>query len=684
MFVANAECSTCGSRLRVRNRELLGQIVTCPKCGGMVQLPNDSGQFAPGSERVEVGGEGDADSHALTQGSISDADIPGVDGSPPPAATGPVFEREGVPAVPPVQHESRMEVARFVESADSQRKRQLALIVSISTASLLAAVFSFVFFVRWWQVSDSAITTAANVTPINEIGLELEGAATESTIVAPPAEETPARSVDDSPQPDDGTPLAATKTETVAGGEAETGDALEADMGDAVKTEVGDAAKTEMVDATAATTADATPGDVDELAMQLLHNPLREPIQDSEGDQETGSITDLPEEMKRFTQILSFDQPVERSDLPVPPTIERIDIDFPDEDGEGIEEPVESIDVERLLGRTIALDPKPASLLRWSNLLGQITGVPVGIDIVTCDAAGISIQTAVTPPSGWLSCGEILRVLAGQAGLTTRVNETMVILEAPPAEIEQGIAPGLRIGDLDEGSDDASERLHAAVWRLSQAEQVERNEQGRMQIEGSLESQWWGVLTLEAFRLARQQELRLDRQRTQRWLVTPDDVDWPPLEGGETIDPFDRPLPVMDLIQRLARQNQAEVLIHWPDALVRGLSPVKQAMPWLREVTAEAAVDEMLEPFALEARQMAPGLWWVGAAWTYEQAEVIVVAKLQPDQRGLLMDRLVATVGLETADELPIVFDDASDSVLLRGPRFVVRQLHKFLAPANR
>lgn len=633
----------------------------------MVQVPNDTGQFTPGLERVEVGGEGDADSQALTQGSISGADIPGVDGSPPPAATGPVFEREGVPAAPPVQHESRLEVARFVESANSQRKRQLALIVSISTASLLAAVFSFVFFVRWWQVSDSTITTAANVTPIEKIGLELEGAATDSAKVTPPAEETPARSVDDSPQPDD-TPLAATKTETLEGDKAETGDALEADM----------------VDATAATTAGATPGDVDKLAMQLLHNPLREPIQGSEDEQETGSITDLPEEMKRFTQILSFDQPVERSDLPVPPTIERIDIDVPDEDGEGIEEPVESIDVERLLRRTIALDPKPASLLRWSNLMGQIAGVPIGIDIVTCDAAGVSIQTAVTPPSGWLSCGEILRALAGQAGLTIRVNETMVILEAPPAEIEQGIATGLRIGDLDKGSDDAAERLHAAVWRLSQAEQVERTEQGGMQIEGSLESQWWGVLTLEAFRLARQHEMRLDRQRTQRWLVTPDDVDWPPLEGGETITQFDRPLPVMDLIQRLARQNQAEVLIHWPDALVRGLSPVKQAMPWLREVTAQAAVDEMLEPFALEARQMAPGLWWVGAAWTYEQAEVIVVAKLQPDQKGLLMDRLVATMGLETADELPIVFDDASDSVLLRGPRFVVRQLHKFLAPANR
>ncbi|MDR2705769.1 MAG: hypothetical protein LBC02_08330, partial [Planctomycetaceae bacterium] len=43
------QCTTCNAKLKVKNEELIGQILACPKCGGMVlvQEPEDDFVLSP-------------------------------------------------------------------------------------------------------------------------------------------------------------------------------------------------------------------------------------------------------------------------------------------------------------------------------------------------------------------------------------------------------------------------------------------------------------------------------------------------------------------------------------------------------------------------------------------------------------------------------------------------------------
>jgi hypothetical protein len=52
-------CETCGSRLKVRSRKAIGQLVNCPKCGSMVLIPAPAeGEPAPATSDVKSGKAG--------------------------------------------------------------------------------------------------------------------------------------------------------------------------------------------------------------------------------------------------------------------------------------------------------------------------------------------------------------------------------------------------------------------------------------------------------------------------------------------------------------------------------------------------------------------------------------------------------------------------------------------------
>src|SRR5688572_7594097 len=93
MELFSITCTTCHSRLKVRERAILGQIVACPKCHAMVLVEPPAGWVDPGESAAPV-----ADATPAVAASAT----------PAPATTttfddaAHLLERRAEPAPPPI------------------------------------------------------------------------------------------------------------------------------------------------------------------------------------------------------------------------------------------------------------------------------------------------------------------------------------------------------------------------------------------------------------------------------------------------------------------------------------------------------------------------------------------------------------------------------------------------------
>ena len=157
-------CSSCQSRIRVRNPNMIGQIANCPKCGSMIMIT------APQQILVDSGAGTGTDSVALTKESLPTPDAGLLDnaaGLETPALDH-SFRFEGLrelasvesddlqslppsnwlpePTPPPRAdevHHARMEQA-------SDKPRQLILVAAIGLCSVLLACGVFFAFLKWY------------------------------------------------------------------------------------------------------------------------------------------------------------------------------------------------------------------------------------------------------------------------------------------------------------------------------------------------------------------------------------------------------------------------------------------------------------------------------------------------------------------------------------------------------
>ncbi len=641
--------------------------------------PADSEQDREQS-RIAVGPEGAVDSQAITRDSITQesfaASSPGADAAAGSSPGGAVFQSHGMEPSAATEDASRLDAATFAQSARSKRTRQIGLITTLSIAGAIASLVAFGFFVRWWQSAPDqpvvaklpAEAIAATATPPTQAPTEIE---------ADPLAQTDATSPD-ATSPDATSP------------DAELSDAELSDQGptkttgtDQPDSMAASAAPTAASEPNPAATNPAEPTPTEPTTEQIAAAMINTPVLDPADTEPASPATEMPEEMRRWTQVLRFDDPVEQPDLPTPPTLEQVELEMPAEAGNGLLEAAPTIDIDRWMQQKMAFEKRPAPLLRWVQVLSQITSVPLSVDLVSLDAAGLDPLLEVTPPGGWLSAEEALAAIATQANCEVRRTEAMLVIEASADRVAAGLAPGLTFQDLASGpaGNPADQQLLDQLQRLTVATAITRDDTNQLRIEGSTTSRWLTALTAEAIRLARGLPPRLPPQRTARWLVKDANQEWPLLEAGRAIDPIDQPLTVIDLLSRIGRRNDAYPIINWADALPQGMTPTSQSMPWLKDVTAAEAITEILDPFQLQARQLGDRLWWVGTAASYDRANVIAIAKIDPDQAGAILQRLAAAVGVASLDELSAFADTRSPYLIIRAPRFIVRQLPKIITP---
>lgn len=347
-------CTTCGRRLRVKDRRLIGQIVACPKCQGMVLIEDPerirdpeltaSELTAPElTEELEttataeplVGGEDTFDSGALTQEGLppagaefgsetvpppgwqdgagaADVANQGADGLGLPVGGGPM-QVDG--DVPPVAWQSE----------SSARTRQVAGVAAIATISLVVAALAFWWVVDRWRAENQSVATAEPGTS--------ESATTESGdtagVATPGGSGTDGSGMDGSPAVVDS---GATDTTNDTTNEAGAENAEVPDSGDRVVTAAADGASGTGGPATAgggaadggtaageSTTNDtgASPAppavDTTELPGDLVpSNPLfpdltpGSRVDGTEEDDAEDLATEIPASLKRHMNVLNL------------------------------------------------------------------------------------------------------------------------------------------------------------------------------------------------------------------------------------------------------------------------------------------------------------------------------------------------------------------------------------------
>ncbi len=644
-------------------------------------------------QRIAVGPEGAVDSQAITQDSLNQTAFSDLSASDDVAAGGPVFQPSGLDeaapdqaVAPPSGEASRMDAAAYAQSDRARRTRQIGLITALSTVGLITALVAFGFFVRWWQAASPAPTLAQqDNAPLGADPLEADPLAPDAS---PNPEASPVPNPDAAPEPDTAPEQAAEPEPADAPVPADTGDPSEEPATgpdaaiDMPPNELPTAASEPAASDDTAAAGDAPTAA--EIAAEMMANPILLDEDTEEAETDEPEATEMPAAMRRWIGVLDFNNPGVQPDLPTPPTIDQVELDLPSSVQEGEFAAITDINVEHALARRMALDRRPAPLIRWLHLLSQISGLPIGVDMVALDAAGIDPLTSVTPPGGWTTAGEALAALAEQANcqLSRDDNKPIVLVDVAPQRIAAAIAPALRLDDLDDAASGHPD--HAALLqlftRLTQSPAVRLDDKAQLQVEGPPAAQWLAALTADALRIARGLPTRLPRQRTARWLVEGTDCEWPLVTAGPAIASIDRPLPTIDLLVRIGRANRAFPFIHWADALDHGLSPTTESMPWLQDATAGEALADMLDGHQLQTRIAGDGRWWIGTSATYDRSEVVALAKIDPAQADAIVQRLAASVGVPP-QQLTAMPDSQSPYLILRGPRFIVRQLPKILSP---
>jgi hypothetical protein len=196
-------------------------------------------------------------------------------------------------------------------------------------------------------------------------------------------------------------------------------------------------------------------------------------------------------------------------------------------------------------------------------------------------------------------------------------------------------------------------------------------------------------LAIEAVRQMRQMPSKAERWRTARWLGRWPEEDavadgsafgeWPLVSGGKAVAQLDSPRASAGLLRSIAATNGAQVVVGWYDAQRLGFFPADPVMPYSRDDTAGAMLDEILGEQGLQTRVCGPSLWYVCSEASYDRLEVFAWYTIPMGTGEAIRQRLANSLSVADPTTLPLVFTD--DRMLVRCPRFLARQISRVIEP---
>ncbi len=602
----------------------------------MVQIESAANQVAVGAS--------DVDSQAITEEAISSPDeLPDDAGQPVSSFTEPEAteesERPGETTTIPPQWQSH----------STHRSRQIALVVAVSVSGLLTAALFFGWFVKQWNQPSVAQTD-----PTESLDNRSEAEQQVESVETPPQETDQATSDPPPDPPDDPTDQQQTDQASVPEATAES---------------------TSTQDTDETTAEPSVPSDL--LPQSPIVNPVAEDPPDPPAD-DVGTMTKIPDGLAEFADVLVPFGPVDLQPTgKAPPTLEEVEIDAAAQDqfdpAPGINPP-QKINVKADFSIQFALDSKGYRLADLVLIFSQMTGVPVQIDWVSFDLAGVDVHQVVqTPKTKLTSAMQLLELVAGSLSAEVQVKERMLVLTPNDARFDAKLAEVIRLDDFGGNRQQAVGTLNEFLHGQQHSGAAD------LQVGDSREEKQFAVLAVDSLRRMQGLSPQVPDDLFGHWGQTTEDrsIAWPELTGGDAGPQRITPISVAGLIRRTAKRNDASSVVQWNDAVRRRLSPVRILIPHAGE-DAASMMHRVLSDFDLQVRQVDSKRWWIGAPSTYDRAPIVVWTK----PLGVGADsfkKRVASVMTER-DAFRITIDPVSDRALMLLPRYVAEQLPKIEA----
>ena len=573
------------------------------------------------------------------------------------------------------------------QSDQTRRSRQIALVIAVSLTSLLVAIAGFSWFVKSWRNRESANQVVKP--PIETLAAEPNDPPVSAGIIEEASSETAKQEPTPGPgMPGPGMPGDLTGMPGPGLNPPPVPDATEIGVAEPAtdSANVGDpsiipgtterplAATSAPADLIPRSPLDPMPGDVPAPPSPQVPSgsatasPLDSPDEGPIGAQ------DLPPELAKYTKFLLEEGSNDRPTLEAPPTMDDVTIEAAADE---LDDPTitvrrKQVNLKADLAMKMALATKGYPLPDLALLIGQITGVPIQLDWVSFDLAGVDLNQPLATPQGWQTAREILRSVTEGLGAEVRDEETLVSISLTDEAFAQQLAS---IADLNDFGDQQGSANEVLIDFL----RGEGEEAGKEPSLGvSRDIQQISAIAIEALRRMRGIQPKVTDQRIHRWAHCSNDPtgEWTPLTGGEAGPQQDTPITMADFLRRMAKRNGVANLVNWYDFGRRGVAPEHLLLPHA-EADAAKTLDRVLRPLGLQARQVDPNHWWIGRESTYDRLPVIVWTPPLGESSDRFVEELSKVMEGASRDAFRITVDPQSGRALLLLPRFVVRQLDK-------
>ncbi|WP_404311227.1 hypothetical protein [Neorhodopirellula lusitana] len=438
------------------------------------------------------------------------------------------------------------------------------------------------------------------------------------------------------------------------------------------------------------TTANAPPPMIPTGLLPI--DPLRADDEEKTGDQQVmrdggdeaamDPLMGLPPELEAFTQLL--DVPGDAPDAPpIQPSdanVEELRVDQAADDMIDpmiLATPPHEVNVANALKFRVAIQSDGYPLSDFLLLCSELTQVPMQIDWVTLDLAGVSFAQKIKDNKpGWKPIGDLLKTLAAELKLSLQQEPDELLWTLEAKELSERLTPVLNTSDL--GDEEASAQQLIKAFD----ESIEWEERERIGL---------AAIITDGIRKARGLPTKLNPVTLNHLMIQAECLDpatrpkddfpehWPLIEGGESGNQLDTAITLAGFLRHTARLNGSTCIVNWQDARTRRLSPGQLVMPFAGD-PAGTMLRKTLSPLGLSARIASEGIWWVGTDATYDRMPVLVIGDELGPQREAIIQR-IETAAKQAGADLLIHHDPVSDRYLSLMPRFLYRQLPTILKP---
>jgi hypothetical protein len=639
---------------------LVGTIAVCPACGSMVQIegppPNEKNdpvsKASPPSLAI---GNAVVDSGAVTEESILAEGV--LSGAPPPS---------GFSGKAPAPHPSSDDPVTAPpgldwQSEQSQRTRKTGLLIAIITLAIVT-VSTLVYGIisrsgpQAAAVKDLDTDPNASVTPENP-PLESEK----------PTEPEQKPETEQKPEPDPAPPQDMESRQVPP---------TEQDPGETT---------TPAEPATQSVPTDEPK--IDSGLPPLMPQPVITTPSDPPLDPKaalatetdpTSQMSELPEGLMPFIPFVLNEDPPTKPSLPALPSMEDVVLkDAADED-----EPLEAATnrvIKPEVDLALAWNNKTSgeSIPYWLFLIGSITDVPIELDLVSFDIAGIDVQKNFAPDAKAKKASQLLDEVAASIQGQVRFEPTFGVVTPNPAVFDSAVQRIIDRSDLP----DSTQPLQSFLRIEAEDDRLFDNADENGEV-ASVHDRLLAALSCESFRSMRKVKPKMESNRLARWAqpLTDPKTGWTELNDTIIAHQPDAPITLARFFQVVGNSSKSSVLVNWMDFTKCGIGPATRVFP---DVFREPprAIARTLAAKGATVRRMDDQFLWVGNEATYDRLPILVWSEPLGEHRLDFENRLQVITAKLPINESRYTYDPISDRALIMVPRFIRSQITELLSP---